>query len=825
VCKLAEVAGPDGFPGPVLDMMTPRGGGWAAVWQANVPTSLTSGQWVVDCWIYIDPANADNSGYNDTYLRWYTTDATKPRWRIYSTTSSNVPVIGVEAADSTGFVFTQFLSGTSLNWADRTWHYLRVVATTSGSNTAVTFYLDGTSVASGTVAGVGPGSINRMTLVGFSETGTNIYDVMALANLAIYSSHDATQMATIYSAGRGYPGETATARIARLCDEQDVNLTVVGTSDTAMGPQLADTFLNLIRECETADHGVLYDGLGPGLVYATRAARYNISASLTADMAADPPQVAYPFDPADDDQRNRNVFKVDRKNGLSVTVEQTDGRLGTDAIGDYESSATLNVSTDSVLADHASWLNHLGTVEGFRYPRLNLDLAATPTIVSAWLAAGVADRIDVTNVTSRAVQHPAGTVPLLLEGWSESLGPFDWTVGANCSPYEPFEVFELEGSDNRGRLDLSQTLAADIDTTTTSLSVASTLTEDFEDSQYVYNIHGDTTTPWARTTVRAHSGSYSLKSGPIGDSANSDVYFRVPSGATSLTFWYRVSSEATFDFLRYSTNGGSSFTDLGSGEVGWTQGTINVTGVSEVLFRYAKDTATTSGDDAAYLDDVTFNSPSLLTTTATFPADFPFDVDVDGEQMTVTTVGAVLNTNPYFETDLTGWTLTTGCTVAASTTVAHRGVQSMRLTPDGVTATCFVQNDEAAVVAGQQYAAQGWLYTPTNWSSAGVRVNWFDAAHGYLSTDINDAALVGATWTRFSITLTAPVGAAYARIHPMIGATPPSSQLLYADDIVLLATAAASPQAVSVIRSVNGVVMPHPVGTALKLWKPGGLAL
>jgi hypothetical protein len=144
VCKLAEVAGPTGFPGPVLDMMTPRGGGWAAVWQANVPTSLTSGQWVVDCWLYIDPANADNSGYNDTYLRWYTTDATKPRWRIYSTTSSNVPVIGVEAADSTGFVFTQFLSGTSLNWADRTWHYLRVVATTSGSNTAVTFYLDGT---------------------------------------------------------------------------------------------------------------------------------------------------------------------------------------------------------------------------------------------------------------------------------------------------------------------------------------------------------------------------------------------------------------------------------------------------------------------------------------------------------------------------------------------------------------------------------------------------------------------------------------------------------------------------------------------------------
>ena len=236
-----------------------------------------------------------------------------------------------------------------------------------------------------------------------------------------------------YQAFLGHAGETTVERMVRLCGEESIPVDVIGTTVTTMGPQEIATLVSVLRKCEATEDGLMGDGRGPGLYFVTRSYRYNRAAAISPDMAADPPQVGDPFAPADDDQRNRNIIKVDRDGGSSATYEDTDGPLGTDEIQDYDSSVPVNYADDSGLYNRAAFEVRKGTVLGFRYPTLRLDLAATPALVRAWLAAGLADRIDVLNVTSKATQHPPGTVSLLLEGYSASLSPFDWELACNCS--------------------------------------------------------------------------------------------------------------------------------------------------------------------------------------------------------------------------------------------------------------------------------------------------------------------------------------------------------------------------------------------------------
>jgi hypothetical protein len=275
-----------------------------------------------------------------------------------------------------------------------------------------------------------------------------------------------------YAPGAFHAGETATDRLARICNEEGVPIEIVGTSDIVMGAQPIDTFVNIIRECETADGGVLTDGRGPGLRYTARSQRYNTPVALTLDASAG--QVGDPFQPTDDDQRNRNVVAVDRKNGSRATAQDVTGTVGTDAIGTYDTSLTVNVASDSILENRAAWEVHLGTVdEPYRYPTLNLDLSATPGVASGWLATPLDSRLDVTNVDAVASQHPGGTISLLLEGYSETLTPFDWTISANCSPYSPWQVFTL--NDELGRLETGgSSIAAAASAGSSTLSVATT---------------------------------------------------------------------------------------------------------------------------------------------------------------------------------------------------------------------------------------------------------------------------------------------------------------------------------------------------------------
>src|SRR5262249_4771299 len=151
-----------------------------------------------------------------------------------------------------------------------------------------------------------------------------------------------------------------------------------------------------------------------------------------------------PFEAVDDDQRTRNDYTVSRTAGGSAHYADTTGNLGTLKVGVYDSSLTVNRETTDLLDHYASWLVHLGTLDGAPDPTLNLDFVANPSQIATWLAATLAlplgFRVDVTNLSSKAIQHPTGTVSLIVEGYSMALDLATWTLTVNCSPYAPWRI-------------------------------------------------------------------------------------------------------------------------------------------------------------------------------------------------------------------------------------------------------------------------------------------------------------------------------------------------------------------------------------------------
>jgi hypothetical protein len=360
---------------------------------------------------------------------------------------------------------------TGVDPTDGAWHETFVGLTQSGADVLLRLYVDGVLGASATIVGETLDPISRIWINGDMQTASG-WRVSA-SGLQVYTDPTA---APRYAAGAGYVGETATDRMARLAAEQGVALNIIGTSATTMGPQLPAAFVDLLRECEDADGGLLYDGAGPGLGYVCRSNRYNEPAAITLDMAADPPQVDDPFSPVDDDQRNRNDVTVSRSGGSSARYIDQSGPLGTDTIGVYDTSVTLNLSDDTELLNQAGWRVHLGTVEGLRYPTLSADLAAVPALATTWLALTLTGRVDVVNVTSRAVQHPPDDLALGVEGWTEVLGTYTWAATANCSPHQPWHVAELQSTTDPFQLDTGGSqLHAAVTTTDVSWQVDTTV--------------------------------------------------------------------------------------------------------------------------------------------------------------------------------------------------------------------------------------------------------------------------------------------------------------------------------------------------------------
>ena len=269
-------------------------------------------------------------------------------------------------------------------------------------------------------------------------------------------------------AGRGYAGEVAADRITRISAEEGIPAVIVGARGVseAMGPQPIGSYLDLVRDCETADGGVLFEQRGGRLAYQTRENRYNADATLTLDYAAK--DVAPPLEPTDDDQRTRNRWTIDRPGGGSAQVLD---QAHIDQVGEYDDSATVNVADDDQLADQAGWRVHLGTVDDLRYPAISPNLNGRPALIDDWAQIDVGKAIAMTNPGR---DLPPGTVAMFAEGYTETIDVVSWEAVPNCSPGAPWRV-AVADDPVLGRADTDGSrLASSATSTATTLSVATT---------------------------------------------------------------------------------------------------------------------------------------------------------------------------------------------------------------------------------------------------------------------------------------------------------------------------------------------------------------
>jgi len=111
---------------------------------------------------------------------------------------------------------------------------------------------------------------------------------------------------------------------------------------------------------------------------------------------------------------------------------------------------------------------------------------------------------------------------------------------------------------------------------------------------------------WYVQSTQVYQGTYAARSGAIGDNQSSSLDVTIDCGAGGeVSFWYKVSSEATYDFLEFYVDG--SRLDRWSGEVGWARYATNVSaGTHNFRWRYVKDWSVANGSDCGWIDEVIF---------------------------------------------------------------------------------------------------------------------------------------------------------------------------------------------------------------------------
>jgi hypothetical protein len=123
--------------------------------------------------------------------------------------------------------------------------------------------------------------------------------------------------------------------------------------------------------------------------------------------------------------------------------------------------------------------------------------------------------------------------------------------------------------------------------------------------------------PWIVQSNSVALGQFAARSGAITHGQSSSLLltanFRVGAGS----FDYRVSSEPTFDALKFFIDG--VLQQQWSGDVGWANFAFSVpAGTHTLEWRYSKDPSVTGGLDTAFIDDV--NLPIIVgTSSASIP--------------------------------------------------------------------------------------------------------------------------------------------------------------------------------------------------------------
>jgi hypothetical protein len=121
---------------------------------------------------------------------------------------------------------------------------------------------------------------------------------------------------------------------------------------------------------------------------------------------------------------------------------------------------------------------------------------------------------------------------------------------------------------------------------------------------------------WAVTSGDKYEGAYSARSGAITDNQTSSIEVQLLCIAGNVSFYRKVSSEATYDKLTFYIDGTAQAN--WAGEVSWSQVSYSVSPGTHIFkWTYSKDGGVTTGSDAAWVDLISFPSNGIMVVNQT----------------------------------------------------------------------------------------------------------------------------------------------------------------------------------------------------------------
>ncbi|MFZ4399732.1 MAG: C25 family cysteine peptidase [Bacteroidales bacterium] len=134
-------------------------------------------------------------------------------------------------------------------------------------------------------------------------------------------------------------------------------------------------------------------------------------------------------------------------------------------------------------------------------------------------------------------------------------------------------------------------------------SMIGMMVEDFETNNFT-KFNWDTTSAhsWQIANTGAFEGNYCAKSGIIANNQTSSLSIQLSViGNDSISFYRKVSSEASYDFLKFKID--ANLLEEWSGNKAWAKFSYPITTGNHLLsWEYTKDESTASGDDCAWVD-------------------------------------------------------------------------------------------------------------------------------------------------------------------------------------------------------------------------------
>jgi hypothetical protein len=337
---------------------------------------------------------------------------------------------------------------------------------------------------------------------------------------------------------KGFEGERADVRFDRLLREEEIPHEVtdaltpheftpnayVGVGQK-MGVQESMTLLELLRECEATDGGMIYEMTNEfGLGYRTLASMTSQSPAVTFDhsnheLAAQPQAKR-------DNNFNINEMTIDRIGGSEATYTDDFSKMSIlpppAGVGRYNNQASLSLFIDQQAIEQAGWAVHKGTWPEPRFDEIAIQLAHSTFVGTALrseaLSVRQGDRMDITGLPVRIGYNDLALMAL---GRSEVLDQFLHSIRWNTEAEKKYRTVVLDDA-SYDRLDMGDShLVNAVGTTDTSLTVNSLEDNVWADTAgYAAELPFDIEIGGERMTVTAITGTTSPQTFTVTRSVN-----------------------------------------------------------------------------------------------------------------------------------------------------------------------------------------------------------------------------------------------------------------------------------------------------------------